>query len=95
LIYQTVAKLVAFDSRYKNIYREVGLLDMLINLLQHTYDKYSKTDITELDTETHALCCVSLECLQLLIEEKEENTTILRERQVLWRFFIYFIQRMC
>jgi len=39
LIFQTVAKLINFDAKYKTIFQEAGLLHMLINLLKQFYLK--------------------------------------------------------
>ena len=42
LIFQTVAKLINFDAKYKTIFQEAGLLHMLINLLKQFYLKNFK-----------------------------------------------------
>lgn len=81
LIYQTAAKLVNFDQRYKHIFREVGLLDMLMNVLSHEYDQLQRnTNNNELDQSKASTLAVILDCISVLIEDRDENGKILRER---------------
>jgi hypothetical protein len=80
LIYQTAAKLVNFDQRYRHIFREVGLLDMLLNLLGFAYEEAQKLNLVELDAAKAASLAVVLDCTAILIEDREENVRILRER---------------
>lgn len=34
VIFKTIVKLAEFDRKYKNVFREVGLLDMIIRTLK-------------------------------------------------------------
>jgi hypothetical protein len=63
MIFQTVAKLINFDAKYKSIFQEAGLLHMLINLLKQfhvknfarTSDVLGTPPVTQSESTTIAL----------------------------------------
>eukprot|EP01113_Clastostelium_recurvatum_P033194 TRINITY_DN4361_c0_g1_i1.p1 TRINITY_DN4361_c0_g1~~TRINITY_DN4361_c0_g1_i1.p1 ORF type:complete len:3468 (+),score=1121.67 TRINITY_DN4361_c0_g1_i1:47-10450(+) len=81
LIFQTVTKLVNFDQNYKAIFREAGMLDMLIKLLQKSHNVMADHTGT---ADTSALLSIEsytviMDCIALLTEDQVDNIKIVRE----------------
>ncbi len=86
LIAETVNKFITFESNYKTILREVGLVDMLLACLH----KYSVTTGNDGMMSVAKFASV-VDALILLIRDCPENIIILRQSYPRFNFLFSFV----
>ena len=91
LIFQTVTKLVNFDTKYKQIFQEAGMLHMLLALLKSFHGQFlaskgipsdadgDRDEVGDVDDSPIATFTVTMDCITLLLDNMPENIRIFRE----------------
>jgi hypothetical protein len=81
VVLQSTIKLVSFNAKYQDVFRELGVIDALIwNVHQYAASLKEGTDATvSKDTDEEHFIFLLMECLRVVLEGNETNGNLFRE----------------